>query len=223
MQSIQSFTRFAGILSAAFCISLSPAWAQAEDLAPVVEEQQAPADLLDFLEGDHVIGNPEAPVKVIEYASLSCSHCMRFHTQTYPQLKEQYIDTGKIAFVFRHFPLNEPALRGAMLAECAGDEKFYQYLKVLFHSQPEWAYDADFKESLRSIARIGGLGDEAFDACMANKELEDRIVSGIKWAASGLQVQSTPTVFINNEKQDGFRSIEELAPIIDAELKKAAQ
>lgn len=218
---MQTLHRFTGILAAVLCMAFSPAFAQDAPAAADTPEKSA-ADLLDFLEGDHVLGNENAPVKVIEYASLSCSHCMRSHTQTFPQLKEQYIDTGKIAYIFRHFPFNEPALRGAMLTECSGD-RFFSYLKVLFNSQPQWAYDSDFLASLRSIAKVGGMGEEAFDTCMADKELENRLIAGIQWAASGLQVQSTPTIFVNGNKFDGFQSIEQLSAAIDAELKKAGQ
>lgn len=221
MPSLHSLTRLTGIFTAVLCMALSPAWAQ-DGFAPETDAA-APANLLDFLEGDHVLGNPDAPVKVIEYASLSCSHCMRSHTQTFPQLKTEYIDTGKIAYIYRHFPFNEPALRGAMLTECVGEDKFFRYLKVLFDSQPEWAYGSDFLNSLRTIARIGGLGDEAFDACMANKEVEDRLISGIKWAAGSLQVESTPTIFVNGQKLSGFQSFDELSAVIETERKKATQ
>lgn len=226
MLTIRALNRFTGAVAAALCMTFTAAVAQeASPMAPAgaEAEQKKPADLLGFLEHDRVLGNEEADVRVIEYASLSCSHCMRSHTETFPQLKEHYIDTGKIAYIYRHFPLNEPALRGAMLAECAGDDGFFRYLKVLFNSQPQWAYDANFMDSLRSFAKVGGIGEEAFDRCMADKELEGRLVSGLKWAASGLNVQSTPTVFVNGQKLDGFQSFEKLSNLIDAELKDAAQ
>lgn len=222
MQISRTLPRFLAAIAAASMLMFSTAHAQ-DASADAAAGQPSKVDLLDFLETDHILGNEDAAVKVIEYASLSCSHCMRFHTQTFPQLKKDYIDTGKIAFVFRHFPLNEPALRGAMLAECSGDERFYNYLKVLFDTQPEWAYDADFLNGLRTLAKVGGVGDEAFDACMANKKLEDSLVSGLKHAASELLIQSTPTLFINGEKVEGFRSYEEVSAIIDAELKEDAQ
>lgn len=177
------------------------------------------AELLQPLKTDHIIGHPDAPVLMIEYASLSCSHCANFHNDTYPALKEKYIDTGKVLFIFRHFPLNEPALRGAMLTECA-DDKFFSFLKVLFKSQTKWAYSADHQDALRTLASVGGMSAESFNACMADEQLKNRLVTQLKWAADELQVSSTPSFFINGEMVQGSRNIEALSKIIDAELAK---
>lgn len=176
-------------------------------------------DLLNTIEGDHALGNPEAKVTIIEYASLSCPHCASFHKETFPALKERYIDKGKVFFIFRHFPFNEPALRGAMLTECAGD-KYFTFLKVLFNSQDKWAFSGDTIENLRTIANVGGIGAEKFDKCMADKKTEDRIVAGVSAASKELGVSSTPTIFINGEKIEAARDIDFLVPKIDALLSK---
>lgn len=190
--------------------------APAEKPAPTPEEQ---AKVLAPQPTDHILGNPDAPLLVVEYASLSCTHCAHFHGETFPQLKEKYIDTNKIAFIFRHFPLNEPALRGAILAECSGD-KFYTFLKVMFQSQDKWAFSQDFLKSLHTLANVGGLGSEKFDQCLADKKLESSIVLGLQSAADTLQVHSTPTLFIGSDRIDGFRNFEELTKLIDAKLPK---
>lgn len=209
-----SLSRFFRVFSLIAVTASLPYGAYAEDTAEANTAKQK-VDLLSPLEGDHLAGDPNAPVLVIEYASLSCTHCAHFYNDTYPALKEKYIDTGKAAFIYRHYPLNEPALRGAMLAECSGD-KFHTFLKVLFRSQDKWAFTEDFMSALRGLANVGGISNSAFDDCMTDKELEDKIISGLKWAADDLQVESTPTLFINGEKVSGSRNIEELSTIIDS-------
>lgn len=219
MQVLHSIIRASGIFIAAFTLAFSSA-ALAQNATPPAPPA---ADLLDFLEGDHVLGDPKAPVKVIEYASLSCPHCMAYHLETFPRLKEDYIDTGKVVFIYRNFPFNAPALHAAMLAECAGDSQYFKYLNVLFKSQDKWAMDRDYVTSLRNIAKVGGMGDEEFDACMANEDIQNRLVAGMGWAADQLKVDSTPTTFINGEKISGFQRIDQLAEKIDPLLKNTEE
>lgn len=197
----------------------SPTQSASPSPTPSDEAAKDNADLLQPLKTDHIIGHPDAPVLMIEYASLSCSHCANFHNDTYPALKEKYIDTGKVLFIFRHYPLNEPALRGAMLTECV-DDKFFSFLKVLFKSQTKWAYSADHQDALRTLASVGGMSQGSFNACMADEQLKNRIIAHLKWAADELQVSSTPSFFINGEMVQGSRNIEALSKIIDAELAK---
>lgn len=219
MQALHTISRFASIAAAAFMLAAAPAYAQ--DAAPAAAPKPT-ADLLTFIDGDHTLGDENAPVKIIEYASLSCPHCMQSHIETFPKLKEQYIDTGKVVYIYRHFPFNEPALRGAMLAECSGDD-FFKYLAVMFKTQDKWAFDSDPVSGLRNLAKVGGMSEADFDACMNNKEVQDRIVAGMTWGANQLGIQSTPTTFINGEKLNGFQTIEDLARHIEPALKKTAQ
>lgn len=228
MPVLSSFARFAGIASTGLMLALaSPAFAQSADTQATAPEngqtQEGRKDkLLGLLADDHVLGNPDASVIVIEYASLSCPHCAHSHGETFPRLKEKYMDTGKIAYVYRNFPFNDPALRGAMLSECAGDAQFYKYISVLMKSQDKWAFTSDYMGALRSIARIGGMSEEAFDACMKDEKIQNRVVAGMTWAANELGVNSTPTTFVNGEKLPGFQSIEALSKIIDPLLEKGA-
>lgn len=192
--------------------------------AAIAEQTEAsalpsPADLLKILPTDHVQGNKDAKVLVIEYGSLSCSHCMRSHGETYPQLKKAYIDSGKIAYVFRNFPFNEPALRGAMIAECAGD-RYYTFLGVLFNSQPQWAYTQDFRENLETISKVGGISKEAFETCLDDKALETRIIQQAQLGAEVLKINSTPSFFVNSEQLTGFHSFDSLAKVIEQQLKQ---
>lgn len=177
------------------------------------------ADLLDVIEGDHTLGSPDAPVTIIEYASLSCPHCADFHKTVFPQIQKDYIDQNKVFFIYRNFPFNEPALRGAMVAECSGD-KYFTFLKVLFGSQEKWAFASDPVANLRTIANVGGINNEQFDKCIADKAVEDRLIAGVNWAAKDLGVQSTPTLFINGEKIEGGRGYDVISSKIDGYLSK---
>lgn len=225
---VSHFNRMVAALIAAFSLTLmlmvSTAHAEEKKTETKTPATEAPApdkaSLLDIIEGDHVMGDPEAKVTIIEYASLSCPHCAHFHKDTFPELKKKYIDTGKVTFIFRNFPFNEPALRGAMLADCAGDAKYFTYLKVLFNSQENWAFGGDLKQNLRTIANVGGMSNEDFDKCMANKDLENRLIAGVSWASKELGVNSTPTFFINGEKVEAARDMDYLAPKIDGYLSK---
>lgn len=219
MQALHALSRFASVALAALMLATAPAAAQ--DTAAKAAAAPA-ADLLGFLEGDHTLGDETAPVKVIEYASLSCPHCAQYHLETFPKLKEEYIDTGKVAFIYRHFPFNEPALRGAMLAECSGDD-FFKYLNVMFKTQDKWAFDSVPQLALRNLAMVGGMSGEDFDACMANTEVQERVVAGMTWANNQLGINSTPTTFVNGEKLQGFQTIEDLRRHIDPLLEKAGE
>jgi protein-disulfide isomerase len=163
---------------------------------------------------DVVLGNAKAPVTIIEYASLSCPHCAHFHRDIMPELQKRYIDTGKAKFVFRHFPFNAPALRGSQLVVCSGKAKYYTFLKVLFKTQDTWAFSQNFLESLEGIAKLGGISKERFDACMADKQIEDRIVKERKDAETLYGVQSTPTVFVNGTVIPGVPTLEAIAKAI---------
>ena len=154
---------------------------------------------------DIVVGNPGAPVTMIEYASLSCPHCAHFFEKVYPAFKKEFIDTGKVRFAFRHFPLNEPALRGAQVVECADVNARKEVLKALFDAQSEWAFDQKFVASLKTIAAGVGIDSAQFDSCVSDANLEKKILGIRMEAANVAQVSSTPTFFINGVKlQTGF-------------------
>lgn len=166
----------------------------------------------------HSFGKEGAPVTLIEFASLSCPHCADFHNDILPELEKKYVEAGKLRVIFRDFPLNEPALRASMLAQCAEDERYFKYLKVLFKSQKRWAFDEDFLGLLKNIAKLGGMTDEAFDQCMADKSLEEKILAARLESAKQMKVQSTPTIFINGVKYQGKHSVEAISGMIDKVL-----
>lgn len=150
--------------------------------------------------GDIVIGKADAPVTIIEYASLSCPHCAHFYANVLPQLTKEYIDTGKVKMVYRHFPLNAPALRAAQLVDCAEPEQRPQFLKALFDTQPQWAFNEGFLAQLKQIASVGGMDSAQFDSCIADKRTESHVVEVRRRGAEEAQVNSTPAFYIDGVK-----------------------
>lgn len=167
---------------------------------------------------ERVLGDPDAPVTIIEYASLTCPHCASFHTGTLPALKERYIDTGKAKLVYRDFPLDQQALNAAAIAHCAGPDRYFAFIEALYASQPRWAGASDPREALIQLAGLGGLVREKAEACLADESLMDAILQTRLDGQGQYGVDSTPTLIINEVRVSGGRSIDELATVIDAAL-----
>jgi len=170
-------------------------------------------------DGDVVLGSDKAPVTIIEYASMTCSHCAHFSTETFPELQKRYIDTGKVRFIFREFPLDPLAAAGFMLARCAGKDRFMAVVETLFAKQADWVVQKPI-EPLQAIAKQLGFTEQSFDQCLANQQVLDRIQNVRDRAAEKLGVNSTPTFFVNGKKLTGDQSIEALAKEIDPYLKE---
>jgi protein-disulfide isomerase len=168
--------------------------------------------------GDVVLGSDKAPVTVIEYASMTCPHCAHFSMTTFPELQKRYIDTGKVRFIFREFPLDALAAAGFMLARCAGKDKFIPVIEALFAKQPEWMVKEPIAP-LREIAKQFGFTEQSFDACLANQKVLDDIQEVRDRAAGKLGVNSTPTFFINGKRYVGDQSFEAMGKEIDTYLK----
>lgn len=183
----------------------SPAWAQ--NAAP---QDLAAAGPL----GDVWLGSPDAKVTIVEYASLTCSHCAAFHKDTYPVLKERYIDTGKVRFVLREFPLDPLATAGFMLARCDGEAKYYPVTDVLFDSQKSWAFVDKPLDALQQIMRQAGFSKEKFESCLKDQKLYDAVNAVKNRAVEKLKIDSTPTFFINGARHPGNLSIDEIEKII---------
>ena len=194
--------------------------AKLEDVKPAEATAKIDTALLTVKPSDIILGDANAPVTIVEYASLSCSHCAHFHETVLPDLQKQFITTGKVRLVLRHFPLNAPALKGAELVECAGRDgkERASFAKVLFDMQSKWAFDENYVNNLKQIASVGGIDSAAFDSCMADKALEDEILNDRKEAQEKLAVDSTPMFFINNVKFEGERTPEAFAKAINAEI-----
>jgi protein-disulfide isomerase len=168
--------------------------------------------------GDRSIGKSDAPVTIVEYASMTCPHCAHFAETTYPELKKQYIDTGKVRFIFREFPLDSLAAGAAMLARCAEPSKFFPMIETLFQQQNKWAVEKPIPPLL-AIAKQAGFSEKTFDTCLSDQKMLEAIQAEQKRAADKFGVNSTPTLFINGKMQKGGVTIEELAKIIDPLLK----
>jgi protein-disulfide isomerase len=158
--------------------------------------------------GDRILGKADAPITIIEYASLTCPHCAHFDVAVLPKLKEKWIDTGKAKLVLRDFPLDEPALRAAMVARCAPPERFYPLVDTFFAQQEQWAATRDYRAALEKLAKLGGIGSKEFAACIADKKLEDQVAQSRLTAAQQLGVDATPTFFINGKKFEGAPTLE---------------
>jgi len=168
------------------------------------------------------LGDPNAAVKVIEYASMTCTHCARFAKNVFPALKEKYIDTGKIQYILREFPLDPRATAGFMLARCAGDDKYFAMVDVLFAQQPSWAFVEANKvlESMGQIAKQAGFTQAQFEACLQDQKLYDGINAVKKNAEDKFKINSTPTFFINGKRASGEMPIEEFDKLIEPLLSK---
>jgi len=176
------------------------------------------------ISSDFVLGDSKAPVVMVEYASMSCPHCAHFSNTTLPELEKKYIQTGKLRYVLRQFPLNEAALKAAMLLECVGDQnsaKYYVFAKVLFDAQGKWAFDNNYMSGLETSALVGGLNREQFQSCVSNTGREMRVLKIKKLAVEELKVPSTPYIFIGGEVYAGDRSAEAVSAFIDAKLAQA--
>ena len=165
--------------------------------------------------GDLALGDPDAPVTVIEYFSLTCPHCRWFHQNIYDPLKRDYVDAGKVRFVARDFPLNAPALQAAVLARCAGRDRYLAFIDVLFTTFDDWAGSRDYTEKLAQIGELGGVSRDRFEACLADKNFENAIFQSMASAQAEYDVSSTPTVIVNGERYEGKMSFEALAKHID--------
>jgi protein-disulfide isomerase len=177
-----------------------------------------PRALLQITKDDRILGKPDAPITIVEYASLTCPHCAHFQAEVLPEIKKQWIDTGKAKLVLRDFPLDEEALRAAMIARCAPPARYYAFADTFFAAQDKWVRERDYQGALAKLARLGGMGKEEFDACLKNKQLEDSIVESRFVASKTLDVNSTPTFFINGNKFTGAPTAQDFAVNLEAAL-----
>ena len=173
--------------------------------------------VLEVTEDDFVVGDKNAPVTIIEYASLSCSHCANFHNNTLNDLIKEYVDTGKARIVFRDFPFNYPALLGSMVLRCIPEDVRYDYMNALFQLQQKWVVRENAKstQELYKIMQSGGMTKEEFETCTNNVELENTILQALIAAQNEFNIQSTPSFLINGNLVEGNKSIKEFRQIID--------
>jgi len=167
---------------------------------------------------DRVMGKADAPVTIIEYASFTCPHCAHFDTDVLPAVKPALIDSGKAKLVFRDYPLDALALRAAMLVRCAGNDRAFGMIDLLFQRQMQWATAQDPKAGLLGIANQAGLSEADFDACMANQDVQNAVVQSRVTAEQAYKIGSTPSFLINGRLAVGAPTAEQLMQMVDSLL-----
>ena len=182
---------------------------------PALAQNVSPADLAEPGPlGDVFLGPPDAKVTIVEYASMTCPHCAAFHRETFPALKSRYIDTGKVRFILREFPLDPLATASFMLARCDGEQKYYPIVDMLFTHQRAWAASDKPLDALRQMMRQAGFSQEKFDSCLRDQKLYAAINAVKTRGLETLKIDSTPTFFINGERHVGNISVDELEKVL---------
>ena len=188
---------------AGFAMLAGPTLAQDVDLAALYKEPEL---------GDMWLGSKDAKVTIVEYASVTCSHCAKFHHDTYGKLKSDYIDTGKIRFIFREYARNDLDYAAFMIARSAAKEAYFPMMDIYFETQEKWT--ADPANQLQEIAKQAGISKEKFDAILIDKALAKK-VEAITNGGTAFGVAGTPTFFINGEILEGEATIDTLKAKID--------
>lgn len=213
-----------------------PPMPQAADYAPAAGEDSAsnppvPSDDVAFSKermeeilGLRAVGDPAAPIKIEEFSSLTCPHCAGFHEKIYDELKAKYIDTGKVYFIFRDFPLNKPALDASITARCLPEDKYEAFLTLLFKTQRQWATEGYIK-ALEQNAKLAGLSGEDFEFCQKNETIRNEIAQTRQSLGEKYKIESTPTFIFNDgaEAIKGTASLAAFEQVIEKLLAAPAQ
>ena len=222
LASLVAVPAAAAFLSA--CSDSGDAQAQTSSTTPAAADAPQPSGTVDMAkmleEGalpEKVLGEADAPVTIVEYASMTCGHCANFHNNTLPAIKENYIDTGKARLIMREFPFDQRAEAGFMLARCA-DSKYFAMVDVLFKQQQAWAGVENARAALLQISKLAGFSQESFEACLTDQKLLDDVRAVRARGASEFGVDATPTFFINGNKYSGALTVAEMSAIIDSML-----
>jgi protein-disulfide isomerase len=207
--------RFLAGLACASAIGLVGATVPALAQTDVPMDQlMAPGALPDVVEG-----KADAPVTIVEYASMTCVHCAAFHEQTWPALKSKYIDNGKAKFILREFPLDPLAAAAFMLARCAGPDKRDAIVDLLFTQQKQWAFVDKPLEALAGVVKQAGISQADFETCLKNQDLYDQVTRTRDQAGEKFHVNATPTFFVNGKRLNGELPIAEFDKAIEPLLK----
>lgn len=212
----RAFTAALSLTGLGLLAGFSPLRLISEAMAQTAADVAKPVSLPDM-----ALGPKDAPVTITEYASMTCPHCAAFTEKVFPQIKSAYIDTNKIRFIFREFPLDIKAAAGSMLARCIAKDdsgKYFAVIDMLFRQQNEWVLK-NTTETLTRIGKQAGLSQQQVEDCLKDQALLDKIAADQKFAAEVLKVNSTPTFFINGEMLKGEQSFEEFSKRINSLLK----
>jgi protein-disulfide isomerase len=212
----RAFTAALSLTGLAALAGFSPLRLIADAMAQSATDVAKPVSLPDM-----ALGPANASVTITEYASMTCPHCATFAKDVFPKIKSEYVDTGKVRYVFREFPLDIKAAAGSMLARCIAKEdsgKYFAVIDLLFKQQNDWA-SKNTAETLGRIGKQAGLSQQAVEDCLKDQALLDKIAADQKYASEVLKVDSTPTFFINGDKIKGETSFEEFDKRIKSLLK----
>ncbi|CAF25875.1 DsbA family protein [Bartonella quintana] len=217
MIKCRSFLSFAIIFALMTIVQISATAILAAEVKPVSN-----VDMAEVLQPgkvkDRVEGEANAPVTIVEYASLTCAPCAHFYNDVLPQIRKKYIKTGKVKLIFRDFAFDPRATAGFMLARCAPEDRYFPLIEVLFQKQHEWVWEQDALTPLKKIGLMAGFTDESFNACLKNQSILDEVNMSFE-RGKKLGVTATPTFFINGNKYTGVMSVEAFFSVIDSFLK----
>lgn len=190
-------------------------------LVAAANAENAPASTADIKVPDMILGNAEAPLTVTEYASFTCPHCRNFHETVFADFKKNYIDTGKVKFVYREVYFDKYGLWAAMVARCGGDMKYFGISDMLYTAQKDWIADGQdqtISDNLRKIGLKAGIAPDALDACMKDNDMAKAMVAAYQTNAQADGVEATPTFIIGGDKTSGEMSYADFAALLDAKL-----
>jgi protein-disulfide isomerase len=197
---------------------------KSDDPAPVQPDENGCVASTEFVLGprDIVLGSNDAPLTIVEYASMTCPHCAHVHETVLPELKKNYIDKGLVRYVFREFPIDQLALAASVLTRCVPAEAYHPFVSTLFAQQRTWALSEDVRGSLKELSARAGMNEAAFDACLKNKDLATAIVASREEGLKKYCVNATPTTYLNGRKVDGREAADfaKLDVVLKEKLKK---
>lgn len=198
--------------------------AEPEDAAQAEEQAVVPLsdDEVQAALKERTLGNPDAALVITEHSSLTCGHCGAFHKDVFKKIKAEYLDTGKAYLVFSDFPLNRPALEASMAARCLPEDRYFDYIQLLFESQDQWAYSQDYRKFLKQNAQLAGLSGDKFESCIASTALQEGLAKDMQAAQEKHSISSTPS-FVLNDKEvlTGGRSYEDFQKAFDKYLSES--
>ena len=173
-------------------------------------------DVMQVGEDEHVLGDPDAPITIVEYSSLTCPHCASFHQDTLPQLKQEWIETGKAKLVYRHYPLDRLALAGALVANCFEGDRFFAVMDMMFAQQRQWSRSDNPGQALQRLASQAGMDSETFNQCISDEQEAKKVLDRQQVGQDQADVQSTPTFLIDGEKLEGAKPYADFEKALEA-------
>lgn len=196
----------------------APAQASPTQVATVPQPAATFSDV-SISEDDFILGKKDAPVTIVEYASMTCPHCAQFHGEVLPTIKKEYIDKGLVRLVYRDFPLDRYALTASVISRCAGRERYFSFVETIFATLSKWRSESDPMTGLSRIARLGGMSQDEFNACLKNEDIAKKVLDGRLKADKTFGIRATPTIIVNGDLYSGGLSVDQLRVVLDAKLK----